>query len=136
MTTLSIECQAQSANVKRIDEQAYGVTKRAAWVEFELGEQKGRIDCEPSDIGKLDPVWEKSVKFDVQDPAKEVVFATFGLGDKQIGDKHRYVLDALVDGAWVPKGMAVPGGGVQLQLRAHGFGKAPDAADDDAWLDM
>eukprot|EP01013_Petalomonas_cantuscygni_P037525 TRINITY_DN68365_c0_g1_i1.p1 TRINITY_DN68365_c0_g1~~TRINITY_DN68365_c0_g1_i1.p1 ORF type:complete len:140 (-),score=44.88 TRINITY_DN68365_c0_g1_i1:633-1052(-) len=132
--TLTVDCHVTAANIKKIDCDAYGITKRAAWVTFEIDGQKQTINCAESEIGKLDPTFEMHVTFEVKDPETQKIYATFGMADRQLGDKMEYGMNNLKDGIWVPKGMAVPGGSVSLQLKAHGFGAPDEQDDDDTWM--
>ena len=95
---------------------------------------KQRIFCPESELGKLDPQFELEVTFPIEDESKTKIKATFGMGDRQIGDTHEYTTESMKDNAWVPKGMAVPGGSVSLQFKAHGFGAEDKADDDDTWM--
>ena len=134
MSDKKLVCSVTFANIKKIDEEAYGVTKRHGWVKFQVGDQTHTIWAPDSEIGKLDPLFELEHTFDITDEKDLPLKATFGMADKQIGDTHDYVASTIKKDQWTPKGMAVPGGSVSLQFKALGWGKVEEEADDDTWM--
>merc|ERR1711976_1155472 len=121
-----LEVTATSANVKKIDEKTYGITSREGWVRLKLGDQEYTTKKVIGDNG-LDPIWEETFTFDVNSVADDKLMCSFFLGDVQIGLTGDYILTGLVKQKLTYKGMAVPGGKVDLMLRALDFGPEEQA---------
>lgn len=92
----------------------------------------------------LDPKWEETFEFPIEDDKTAKCSATFFMNDKhreegekwkpkQIGDTHDYLLTALVTGKPTFKAIIVPGGQVEMMFTAVGFGveDKPDTGADD-----
>eukprot|EP00993_Chasmostoma_nieuportense_P005971 NODE_6584_length_520_cov_13.839695_g6419_i0.p1 GENE.NODE_6584_length_520_cov_13.839695_g6419_i0~~NODE_6584_length_520_cov_13.839695_g6419_i0.p1 ORF type:complete len:138 (+),score=34.16 NODE_6584_length_520_cov_13.839695_g6419_i0:64-477(+) len=131
--TLKLEVTVSQGNVKKIDPEAYGVTKRDMWVKLGLlgveqktTEHKNSLDC----------VWEEVFVFDVKDVLEDKLESSFYLGEIQIGVTATFNLDNLKKGIATYKGMAVPGGKIDLSLKALNFGKEEEekADEGDDWM--
>lgn len=131
-----LEVTVTAANVKRLDTKAYNVTSREAWVKLVIGDQEKSTTRVAAPT--LDPVIEQTFEFDVKDPETDKLTATFYLGDVMIGQPADYLLNGLIQKKLTYKGMAVPGGKVDLSLRALDFGKEEEKkeASDDSFFDF
>eukprot|EP01010_Urceolus_cornutus_P001817 NODE_2390_length_555_cov_301.104743_g1898_i0.p1 GENE.NODE_2390_length_555_cov_301.104743_g1898_i0~~NODE_2390_length_555_cov_301.104743_g1898_i0.p1 ORF type:complete len:157 (-),score=59.42 NODE_2390_length_555_cov_301.104743_g1898_i0:83-499(-) len=118
--TYTLTVSVTQGNVKKVDPDAYGVTRRDAWTKLVLGDQEQKTTEKQC---CLDPVWEEDFTFTVKDPENEKLVCSFFLGEIQLGQNADYNLCSLKKGKSTYKGMAVPGGKIDLQLKAVDFGE-------------
>merc|ERR1712113_1286703 len=117
-TMPKLQVSVIAANVKKVDPKAYGVTRRDGWVKVTLNDQEFKTKEDP---GVLDPKWDE----------------IFELGEVQLGLASEFLLGGLKKGKLTYKGMAVPGGKVDFELRALDFGEEEESEDeDDSFLDF
>ena len=130
----TLTVQVVQANVKRIDPDTLkkdGIGK--AWVKLTVGNQEFKTTEKPG----LDPVWEEEFTFKISDPESDKLVTQFFLGTIQVGFDGVFVLDGLKTKQSTFKGLAVPGGKIDFNLRAEDFGKAADeeeAEGEDDWM--
>merc|ERR1712063_36411 len=106
---------ATGANCKKLDIKAYGITDRNG----------------------LDPIWEEVFVFDVADPDNDKFKVSLFFGETQIGLTAEYSLTGLIKMKLKYRGMAVPGGKVDLMLRPLDFGPEQEEEEDDmSFMDM
>merc|ERR1712137_1424021 len=121
---------------KKLDMEAYGITERAGRLIVELGDQTYETKAVVGANG-LDPFWEETFTFNVKDPQTEKFKATLFFGDVQVGLTAEYGMGDLVRNKLKYRGMAVPGGKVDLMLRPLDFGPEEEEEEDDmTFLDM
>jgi hypothetical protein len=120
-----LEVTVTAANFKRMDTKAYGVTSRDAWVKLKLGDQEKTT--QRVNAPTLDPTWDETFVFDVNDPEKDKLIVTFHLGDLLIGQPGEYNLNGLFHNKSTYKGLAVVGGKLDMLFRAVDFGKEEEA---------
>jgi len=131
-----LEITATGCNCKKLDMDAYGITDRAGWARVELGDQKFETKHVVGANG-LDPIWEETFVFEVSDPSTEKFKVTLFFGEVQIGLTAEYGFSELIKNKLKYRGMAVPGGKVDLMLRPLDFGPDEEEEDDDmSFLDM
>jgi hypothetical protein len=134
MATHTLSVQVVQGNAKRIDPDILkkdGIGK--AWVKLIVGNQEHKT----SEKAGLDPVWEEEYQFQITDPETDKLVVQFYLGSVQIGFDGVFVLDGLKQKQSTYKGLAVPGGKVDFNLRAEDFGKLAEeegADGDDDWM--
>eukprot|EP01115_Flamella_aegyptia_P009196 TRINITY_DN39139_c0_g1_i1.p1 TRINITY_DN39139_c0_g1~~TRINITY_DN39139_c0_g1_i1.p1 ORF type:complete len:137 (-),score=50.67 TRINITY_DN39139_c0_g1_i1:231-641(-) len=133
----TIEITVTSANCKKLDCEAYGVTPHSLChvvigmngKEFTTQKIKGK--------NGVDPVWEEAFNFDVNDEEADKFYLTFFIEDKQIGLKGEYGVSGLKKMNSKYRGHAVPGGKVDLMLKPIDFGIDEESEEeDDTFLDM
>jgi len=133
---MQLEVIATSYNVKKLDPDAYGCKSRKVHVVFKMGSQEKTTTV--LDKG-LDGLWEEADNkflFDVTDPQTDQLEAQFIMGEVALGVVTKYNLDTLKENKPTYKGFAPPGGKVDLQLKAIGFG-LPDVEEeaDESWME-
>lgn len=135
MTGVQLEVQATQYNVKKLDPDAYGCKGREAYVLFKMGS----VEKKTTILSKgLDGCWDEAdntFQFDVTDINTNQLEAQFYMGGVALGVVTKYNLDSLKENKPTYKGFAPPGGKVDIQLRAIGFG-LPDVEEeaDDSWM--
>merc|ERR1712137_9487 len=131
-----IEITATGANCKKLDMDAYGITDRAGWLRVEVGDQKFETKRVIGANG-LDPIWEESFIFEVNDPQEDKFKTTLFFGEVQIGLTAEYGFTGLFKNKLKYRGMAVPGGKVDLMLKPLDFGPEEEEEEDDmSFMDM
>lgn len=119
-------------NVKKLDLKAYGVERQRCVTKVKVGDKEVETQI---GIG-LDPTWEETFTFDIEDENSTKCFASFSMDGKQIGDTQEYLINLLVKEKPTYKGLIVPGGKVDMMFTAQGFGKEDAPTDNSAFLDM
>ena len=90
----------------------------------------------------LDPEWEETTEFTVEDPATQKVEGTFYVkcekngNEQQLGDMQTFALNKLLKGKQTFKGLVVPGGKADMMFTALDFGDDEPEEDDDAFMDF
>eukprot|EP01126_Amoeba_proteus_P036500 TRINITY_DN3725_c0_g1_i7.p1 TRINITY_DN3725_c0_g1~~TRINITY_DN3725_c0_g1_i7.p1 ORF type:complete len:138 (+),score=10.97 TRINITY_DN3725_c0_g1_i7:164-577(+) len=79
----------------------------------------------------LDPTWEETFSFPVDDPSTAELVTSFYLGNIKIGQDCSFNLSGLFQSKSTFKGMPVVGGKIDFLLRAIDFGEIENKADDD-----
>jgi len=125
---LKLKVEISQCNIKKIDMKAYGIEKPVCQAFVKLNDQ---VFATSADYG-LDPVWETSAEFGLNDPKTDKVSAVLYCQGMQIGDECTFLLDKLIKGKATYKGLIVPGGKVDMLFTAESFGleKAEEASDD------
>ena len=133
MATHTLTVQVVQGNAKRVDPDIFkkdGIGK--SWVKLSVGNQEFKTTEKPG----LDPVWEEEFTFQVTDPETDKLVVQFYLGTIQIGFDGVFVLDGLKTKQSTYKGLAIPGGKVDFNLRAEDFGKPAQEEEEgeDDWM--
>ena len=90
----------------------------------------------------LDPEWEETTEFTVEDPDTQKVEGTFYVkcekngNEQQLGDMQTFALNKLLKGKQTFKGLVVPGGKADMMFTALDFGDDEAEEDDDAFMDF
>eukprot|EP00008_Paramoeba_atlantica_P008287 CAMPEP_0201480280 /NCGR_PEP_ID=MMETSP0151_2-20130828/4785_1 /ASSEMBLY_ACC=CAM_ASM_000257 /TAXON_ID=200890 /ORGANISM="Paramoeba atlantica, Strain 621/1 / CCAP 1560/9" /LENGTH=133 /DNA_ID=CAMNT_0047862081 /DNA_START=44 /DNA_END=442 /DNA_ORIENTATION=+ len=120
MATYTLEVEVVQGNAKRVDPDTLKNEKCGpSWVKMTLGDQEKKTEEKPG----LDPVWETTYNFTVNDPDTDRLVVQFYLGELQIGLDGVFVLDSLKKKVSTYKALAFPGGKIDFNLRAVDFGK-------------
>ena len=131
-----LEFTATGANCKKLDMEAYGITDRGGRLIVECGDQKFETKKVVGANG-LDPIWEEIFILEIEDPDTTKFKTTLYFGDIQIGLTAEYGVTGLVKGQLKYRGMAVPGGKVDMMLRPLDFGPEQEEEEDDmSFMDM
>eukprot|EP01126_Amoeba_proteus_P036498 TRINITY_DN3725_c0_g1_i1.p1 TRINITY_DN3725_c0_g1~~TRINITY_DN3725_c0_g1_i1.p1 ORF type:complete len:123 (+),score=12.61 TRINITY_DN3725_c0_g1_i1:164-532(+) len=115
-----------------MDPAAYGilnVSQRKAQIKLRIGteERETKVVYCPT----LDPTWEETFSFPVDDPSTAELVTSFYLGNIKIGQDCSFNLSGLFQSKSTFKGMPVVGGKIDFLLRAIDFGEIENKADDD-----
>eukprot|EP00995_Heteronema_vittatum_P010731 NODE_624_length_1256_cov_943.043082_g451_i0.p1 GENE.NODE_624_length_1256_cov_943.043082_g451_i0~~NODE_624_length_1256_cov_943.043082_g451_i0.p1 ORF type:complete len:154 (+),score=62.74 NODE_624_length_1256_cov_943.043082_g451_i0:62-463(+) len=130
---MKIEVTATAANIKKIDPEAYGITRRDGWLKLKIGDTEHKT----TEIkGCFDPIWDETFTFEVTDPVNQQLEVSFYMGEVQVGTTGTYNLDGLKKGVGTYKGLAVPGGKADISLRPLDFGKEEEEKEEEAedWM--